>query len=334
MLLVTLAVVFVLSLAAAGLIVQRARQSAELDAVAAAADAAETRLAAESALVAARNAEATAVARLATAEAQGGGQDEGSIAVAELATARAMADEASVVQATAQAAQLTAVAARQAAQTTATSTPLPSPTATNTPEPTPVLPSPALVREPAAIFVAPASDSATLGFVAVGEQVQVIGQAENDGWLYVRSAGATEGFVWGDYLTWEGDVAALPVVYPTVTPQVATSPTPAQAFVAEYRGCRPHSSGLGSVKGQVLNASGDAIEGALVEIWINGAPWDSSSNPARTNRDGWYEWVLSVDQTIRFVRLAVDGRDVTFSPTDLEVVTESGCFQQVDFLEQ
>jgi hypothetical protein len=332
MLLVTLGIVFVLALAAGGLMVQRAQQNAELEAVAAAADAAETRLAAESALVAARNAEATAVAKLATSEAQGGGSED-EAAAAELATAQAMAEEASVVQATAQAAQLTAVAARQAAQATATSTPMPSPTATHTPEPPPPLPALAAVTEAAAVFAAPASDAARLGFVAPGDEVQVLGRAENEGWFYVRAAGVAEGFVWGEFLAWEGEMTALPVVYPTVTAQVAATPAPVRVFALEYRGCQSHSFGMGSVKGQVFDASGSVIEGALVEIWINGAPWDSTANPARTNQDGWYEWVLSLDQMIRFVRLTVDGQEVPFRPVGFEVVTESGCFHQIDFLE-
>ena len=63
-------------------------------------------------------------------------------------------------------------------------------------------------------------------------------------------------------------------------------------------------------------------------------PWDSSANPARTNRDGWYEWVLSLDQVVRFIELTIGGRQFPFRLADLEVTTESGCFQQVDFIEQ
>jgi hypothetical protein len=124
LLLLTLGVVFLLALIAAGLMVQRTRQNAELAVVAAAADAVETRIAAESALVTARNAEATALAKLATSEAVEDPSDDQVAAAAELTTAQALAEEASVVQATTQAAQLTAVARRQAAQAMAKSMPM------------------------------------------------------------------------------------------------------------------------------------------------------------------------------------------------------------------
>jgi hypothetical protein len=88
------------------------------------------------------------------------------------------------------------------------------------------------------------------------------------------------------------------------------------------------------VKGQVFDSTGDVIQGAQVEIWIDGARWDNPANPARTNEDGWYEWTLGLDQTIRFVALYVDGRQMTIDPEGFEVKTQTGCFQHVNFRQQ
>jgi len=162
--------------------------------------------------------------------------------------------------------------------------------------------------------------------VAVGESVTVLGRASSGNWLYVRHQGGTEGFVWLPYFSWSGDLAALP------TRQASDDVTPATSqFTIDHRGCLPHGSTLGSVKGQVFDRSGNIIVGAMVEIWIDGAPWVSPANPARTNQDGWYEWTLGIDQTVRFVKLYVNGRQVSFSPLNFEVKTQSGCFQQVNF---
>jgi hypothetical protein len=114
------------------------------------------------------------------------------------------------------------------------------------------------------------------------------------------------------------------------------TPTPSDLFVIEYLGCKPHGREQGSVKGQVFDAEGRPIANgrAWVTIWIDGRPWDSDANPAPTNVDGWYEWFLSLNQIIRFVKLEVDGREVPFGPQNFEVPTVSGCFQHVNFRQQ
>jgi hypothetical protein len=235
-----------------------------LAAVAAQAVAAETRIAAEEGLVAARDAQATAVAKLATVEALGEQPGAQATAEAELAAAQAQAEQALVAQATAEAVQLTAVAERNAVQTRSftlaqpTATPVPpTPTSTSTPVPT-----------------------------------------------------------------------------ATQTPVPTATPVPRDLFVIEYLECQTHRFGLGSVKGQVFDREGKIIQGAQVEVWLNGIPWESSANPATTNEDGWYEWILSLDQTVRFYALYVRGRQVDIDPIDFEVPTISGCFQQVNFRQQ
>ncbi|MEM4725236.1 MAG: hypothetical protein QXP01_09510 [Candidatus Hadarchaeum sp.] len=122
---------------------------------------------------------------------------------------------------------------------------------------------------------------------------------------------------------------------PTASPTVTTTPLPLQrTFKVIYRNCIPHALALGSVKGQVFDRMGKVIPGAKVKITINGYEWQSDANPATTNADGWYEWVLEPGQKVRFVELIVNGKTVPFAPRDLEVTATSGCFQHVDFVEQ
>lgn len=331
LLLAALAAVFLLAVGAALMVIKQTQENAQLEAqaaaVAAEAAAAVTQAAAKAELVAALDAQATAVAELATAEAQG--------------------EQVLDAQATAQASQATAVAARETAEAVPTPipatlpvqiptprvTPIPTatptlaPTPTFTLTPTPALPGVAVANQSAAIFAAPKSDSVALGFVGVGELVTVIGRSSNENWFYVRNGGGVEGFVWKLYFDWPGDMAMLPAV----TPAVTVTPSPGPVFVVEYLGCQSHTFELGSVKGQVFDSGGEIIQGAQVEIWIDGTRWNDPANPARTNEAGWYEWVLGLGQTIRFVALYVDGRQVTISPQDLEVLTTPGCFQHVNF---
>lgn len=122
---------------------------------------------------------------------------------------------------------------------------------------------------------------------------------------------------------------------PAQSPAPLATPTlPQRVFKLVYRGCTPHAQELGSVKGQVFDKKGAVIAGAKVRISIDGYDWKSDANPATTNGDGWYEWILQVGQKVKFVELMVGGQPVSFSPTDLEVKTTGGCFQRVDFIQQ
>jgi len=103
-------------------------------------------------------------------------------------------------------------------------------------------------------------------------------------------------------------------------------------FSLIYRGCIGHNSGLGWVKGQVLDRNGHIIVDAYVEILVEGQ--SGVVPPARSNEQGWYEWPLASGQKVRFVSLTVNGQRVSFSPPDFEVRTMSGCFQRVDFVQR
>jgi hypothetical protein len=168
--------------------------------------------------------------------------------------------------------------------------------------------------------------------VGAGESVAVLGRASIENWLYVRNGAGAEGFVWQPDFHWPGDLLALPVRQPAEGWMGIASGD--SAFTLEYLGCQPHAFDLGSVKGQVFDAAGGVIAGAQVEIWINDSRWDDPANPAATNEDGWYEWILALDQSIRFSALIVDGRRVSFSPNDVVIVPRSACFQHVNFRQQ
>jgi hypothetical protein len=187
-------------------------------------------------------------------------------------------------------------------------------------------------KQAAAIFVSPDLNAAVLGGVEVGEVVTVVGRAASGSWLYVRDDTGTEGFVWQPYFEWVGDFEALPTREPSESP-VGVTPQ-RNVFAIEYLGCKSHAMTLGSVKGQIFDRQGNIMPGAQVEIWIDGARWNNAANPATANQDGWYEWILGLNQTVRFVALYVDGRQVTLSPQFLDVPTRSGCFQHVNFRQQ
>jgi hypothetical protein len=121
----------------------------------------------------------------------------------------------------------------------------------------------------------------------------------------------------------------------TPSPTPIETPTPQQrGFALIYKNCVPHSLSLGSVKGQVWDKYGEVIPGARVRIMIDDYDWESDANPATTNPDGWYEWVLETGQRVKFVELIVEGESVAFSPDDFEVKATGGCFQHVDFVEE
>ena len=103
-------------------------------------------------------------------------------------------------------------------------------------------------------------------------------------------------------------------------------------FSLIYKGCIGHNLRLGSVKGQVFDRNGRVIVNAYVEILVEGQA--GVVPPARTNEQGWYEWILRPGQKVRFVSLTVNGRRVSFSPPNFEVEAKSGCFQRVDFVQR
>lgn len=105
---------------------------------------------------------------------------------------------------------------------------------------------------------------------------------------------------------------------------------PSSTFVIQYNGCIGGlSKGIGQVKGQVFDRNGNIIVGAVVEVTVEGIA--GVVPPGRTNEQGWYEWNLTPGQRIRIVSLEVGGQSMSFTPSDFEVVSQSGCYQHVNF---
>jgi serine/threonine protein kinase len=170
-------------------------------------------------------------------------------------------------------------------------------------------------------------DFETIDRIPDGEWLTVVAyDPQYPDYLRVRRSNGQVGWVTKVYTTIYCDLRQK--IVPTVTP------VPQRAFRVEYHGCVPHDMELGCVKGQVFARDGQVIVGALVEIDIGGQRWDSPANPAATNGAGWYEWNLTAGQKVKFLSLTVDGSQVPFEPSGFEVVTQSGCFQHVDFIEQ
>lgn len=105
----------------------------------------------------------------------------------------------------------------------ATHTPSPSPTPTATATQTPsVTPTPQLAATavlPASILDKPETDAQELAFVAIGEQVTILGITPNGHWLWIRDQDGLEGFVAADRFNFTD--TAVPTVIPS-----EISPTP------------------------------------------------------------------------------------------------------------
>jgi hypothetical protein len=326
LLLAALAALFLLAVGAAVVVVKQTQENAQL---AAQANAAATKALADAELVAALDAQATAVAQLATAEMRG----------VQILGA----------QETAQASQATAVAARETVQATALDFDW------SVDESSLRIVTEAGVEEwMASVVIEPWGGDGNYTYFWQGEKVEqrfeirsracasVTGEitvASRDGQRTTKPLRVEA--LYCNKPTPIPTLTPTPTFTPVPTPTPTTAPTPTPTatatrapsivFVIEGLGCQTHGSTLGSVKGQVFDSTGDVIQGAQVEIWIDGARWNNPANPARTNEDGWYEWTLGLDQTIRFVALYVDGRQMTIDPEGFEVKTQTGCFQHVNF---
>ncbi|HOU25090.1 MAG TPA: peptidoglycan DD-metalloendopeptidase family protein, partial [Anaerolineae bacterium] len=96
-------------------------------------------------------------------------------------------------------------------------------------------------------------------------------------------------------------------------------------------GCGEADASGAVVKGRVLKKDGKAIEGAALEIWLDGARWSSPSNPVKTDKDGWYEFEVTPGQRVRFESLVIGESTKTISPEQPEVQTMQGCARTVNF---
>lgn len=105
---------------------------------------------------------------------------------------------------------------------TATPTETAVPTSTSTPEPT-VEPTAvvqtAVISQPASIFESPSADSAERTILRVEDIVEILGKSRFGNWLFVADSEGTTGFVFGDFVEWDGNADELPIVISGETSQ-------------------------------------------------------------------------------------------------------------------
>ncbi len=103
----------------------------------------------------------------------------------------------------------------------------------------------AVSTQSATIFPAP-HNSGTAGrpYVATGGQVDVIGRDASGSWLYVEDKDGNEGYVWGAFFTYGGQISQLPVITPVPPTATATLavPTPAITATATITNAEPPSA--------------------------------------------------------------------------------------------
>jgi len=167
-----------------------------------------------------------------------------------------------------------------------------------------------------------------------GTALDVVARTSDSQWLQVIAPGGTRGWVFGDLITLNISLRSVPVAATIPAPPAITPAT--RTFQAVYKGCISGTpSGVGVVKGRVLDRNGNPLVGWKVGINIFDQWWDSWENPKATDVDGWYGWNHSIGHKVTFVLLkGSSGRQVNFTPTGLTVEARGGCFQRVDFEEQ
>lgn len=116
------------------------------------------------------------------------------------------------------------------ALTIATNTAKPSrtavPTKELTPSATPMPENKAVAAENAAIFTQPDASSTQVAVVKEADTVTVTGRSANGHWLYVNDDVGNFGFVFAEYLLWQGDVDDLPVQTGVPTEEETAVSTP------------------------------------------------------------------------------------------------------------
>ena len=140
-----------------------------------------------------------------------------------------------------------------------TSTPEPTLTPTATLSPTPVFTATPVVPQISVSVatncrVGPGKVYDRVGALLVGQVSEVVGRNQVGNYWYIRNPSRSDGFcwLWGEYATVTGNLAALPILTPPPTP------TPMPAFVAEYDGLQ--SCGSYWVDFELTNTGGIDFE--------------------------------------------------------------------------
>lgn len=111
-------------------------------------------------------------------------------------------------------------------------TPVPTNTATAVPDVAPTATATVAVAtasRSASLFARPEIDSAQLTFVDPGEAVVVNGRSDNASWLFVETANGVRGWVAISRLTYDGNIADLPITTETIPVADPASPVPTAA---------------------------------------------------------------------------------------------------------
>ncbi len=185
------------------------------------------------------------------------------------------------------------------------------------------------------VLSGPGPDYPPIGAVGDGFVLDVLGRSDVGNWYLVRLPSGLEGWVNGQQVTLQGSQDSVPIAQfepaPTATPTETPTAGPPM-FTLDYRGCVAPGMSLGQVKGQVFDRNGSVIVGAEIEVLVEGQT--NIIPPGHSNSEGWYEFNIKPGQHVRFRRITINGQNVPFTPTGLEVQGKAGCYQRVDIREQ
>jgi len=87
----------------------------------------------------------------------------------------------------------------------------PSATVPVSPSATPLPQNMAVAKENVSIFSQADATTGEIAIIRQDESVTVLGRSRNNNWLYVRNKEGSLGFVFADFLTWEGEIDSLPI---------------------------------------------------------------------------------------------------------------------------
>jgi hypothetical protein len=165
----------------------------------------------------------------------------------------------------------TATALPPTATATATETAVPSntpsPTATATPSTTPLPENLAVVNENISLFAQADAEATEISVVTADETVTILGRSDNNNWLYVRDTEGNVGFVFADLLTWEGDIASLPIRTGTTQSEPTTTPILSQTLSLDIYQLDGTEECNGSAWTQMVYMRAQGVRGTFEYYW-------------------------------------------------------------------
>ncbi|MBM3190061.1 MAG: hypothetical protein FJZ90_15235, partial [Chloroflexi bacterium] len=151
--------------------------------------------------------------------------------------------------------------------------------------------------------------------------------------LMVQTQSGQTGTVWVNGVKIELSSTA----YVTLQDAPPTAGTGERRFTLVDRGVSGIGPSTPVIKGQVYDRNGNLLRNgrAKVGVSVDGAIYSSGTfpNPFPTNADGWYEIYVGRGQTIRIVKLLIDGREVVPTNAHLSWKAEGHRWWYVDIRE-